>query len=158
MYEWKEHDYALYRSKRKTENWEGKSITGQICYAIWQIQEVKCTVDALEKQTTSAYNKAKNSGSDLHALVVVYIVNHIIHNTGSLRNFLTKDSRVEKEAGTRTGRSWEKLRKKQKALYYLTEKKGCLFSFLASAKFFKFNLTGYNIWVVARNSQTSFFL
>ena len=94
------------KEKQKTQKENKiKSITGQICYAIWQMQEVKSTIDALEKQTTSAYNKAKNSGSDLHALVVVYNVNHIIHNTGSLRNFLTKDSRVEKEAGTRAGRS-----------------------------------------------------
>ena len=38
-----------------------ESITGQICYGIWQIQEVKYTTDALEKQNTFAYDKAKNS-------------------------------------------------------------------------------------------------
>ena len=39
-----------------------ESITGQIFYVIWQIQEVKFRIDALEKQTTSSYDKAENLG------------------------------------------------------------------------------------------------
>ena len=65
MYEWKEDDYAFYRWKEKTKSWEEKkieSITGQIFYVIWQIQEVKFRIDALEKQTISSYDKAENLG------------------------------------------------------------------------------------------------
>ena len=56
-----------------------------------------------------------------------------------------KDSREEKEAGERTGRSCKKLRKEQKTLYYFIEKEEFFSGFVPFVKFAKFNLTGYNI-------------
>ena len=72
MYEWKENDYALYQWKRKTKSRNGKenkSITEQFYHVVWQIQEVKSTKDALEKQGIFAYDNAEDSGSDMHAPV-----------------------------------------------------------------------------------------
>ena len=51
------------KKKQKAEKKKKiESITGQIFYVIWQIQEVKFRIDALEKQTTSSYDKAENLG------------------------------------------------------------------------------------------------
>ena len=55
----------------KKQSWELKkieSITWQILDIIWQIQEMKSTIDALEKHATSAYDKAEDSQSDIHGL------------------------------------------------------------------------------------------
>ena len=51
------------KKKQKAEKKKKiESITGQIFYVIWQIQEVKFRIDALEKQTTSSYDTAENLG------------------------------------------------------------------------------------------------
>ena len=58
------------KGKQKAERKKKiESITGQIHDVIWKIQEVKSTLDALEKRAASAYDKAEDSGSDIHALV-----------------------------------------------------------------------------------------
>lgn len=84
--------------------------------------------------------------SKLHPFKIRYTLR------GSSRKFPAKDSGGEKKAGARVGRSWEKLRKAQKASYCFTEKERCFSGFEAFVTFVKFNLTGYNIWIVSRNT------
>ena len=59
------------KGKQKVEKEKKiESITVQIHDVVWRIHEVKCTIDALEKQATSHYDLAKDSVSDVNALLV----------------------------------------------------------------------------------------
>ena len=73
------------RRKKKIE-----SITRHIHDIISQIPELKSKADTLEKQATSVMIKQKIRNQTY------------MHWTGSLKKFLTKDSREEKEARART--------------------------------------------------------
>ena len=58
------------KGKQKAEKEKKiESITVQIHDVVWRIHEVKSTINALEKQATSHYDLAKDSVSDVNALL-----------------------------------------------------------------------------------------
>ena len=67
LHELKKNDYALCRWKRKTETWELKENRKHCRANSWY--NLANSIDALEKEATSAYDKAEDSESDIHALV-----------------------------------------------------------------------------------------